>query len=307
MITHYFRTIKDTELKVVDEIRTGLWSHAVVPTDDELSVLIEAYGLDYPIVADSKDFFEVPRFERSGTNSYFFTRYPYDERKEDTDTAPLLIIMGESFILTIAQREVPFLAPFMDGGVEIVTTQKAKLFIQFMSALTSSFDHELRRMRKSVYQDRTRLKNITGKDIQRLVTYEHKLNDTVSALIPTNAWLQQLTAGNHIQMYKEDVALMEDLMIANSQLVDSARSVLKTIQNIRSASEAMLTQQLNSTIKMLTAVTILLTIPTIVGALYGMNVPLPLAEHPYAFWLILVLVLAVMALVGHYFVQKRYF
>lgn len=307
MITHYFRTVKDLELKTVDEIRTGLWTHAVVPTDDELSVLIEAYGLDYPIVADSKDFFEVPRFERSGSVSYFFTRYPFDEKKEDTDTAPLFVAIGESFVLTIAQREVPFLKPFVEGKEEIVTTQKTKLFIQFMGELTASFDHELTRMRKAVYRDRTRVQNIRGQDIQRLVSYEHKLNDTLSAIVPTNAWLQQLTAGAHIQMYKEDVALMEDLMIANSQLADSARSVLKTIQNIRSASEAILTQQLNTTIKMLTAVTIILTIPTIVGALYGMNVRLPLETHPYAFWLIIVLIVAVMALITHYFIQKRYF
>ncbi|NCN52685.1 magnesium transporter CorA family protein [Candidatus Parcubacteria bacterium] len=307
MITHYFRTVKDTELKTSEDIRTGMWTHAVAPSEEEIALLVESYGLDAQIVADSKDFFEVPRFERSGSVSYFFTRYPFDEKKEDTDSAPLLIVVGESFVLTVAQRDVPFLKPFFDGREEIVTTQKTKLFIQFMSALTSSFDHDLTRMRKAVYRDRTRVQDIHGQDIQRLVTFEHKLNDTLSAIVPTNAWLQQLTVGSHIQMYTEDVALMEDLMIANSQLADSARSVLKTIQNIRGASEAILTQQLNSTIKMLTALTIILTIPTIVSSLYGMNVPLPLADHPYSFWLVGILIVTTMAIVTHFFIQKRWF
>ena len=80
-------------------------------------------------------------------------------------------------------------------------------------------------------------------------------------------------------------------MIANSQLVDSARSVLKTIQNIRTATEAILTNKLNATIQTLTILTIILTIPTVVASLYGMNVPLPLAENPMAFWMILVFIM----------------
>ena len=96
-------------------------------------------------------------------------------------------------------------------------------------------------------------------------------------------------------------------MIANDQLVESAKSVLKTIQNVRSATESTLTQSLNNTIKLLTALTVVLTIPTIVSSLYGMNVVLPLEGHPYAFWLILILIVAVMTLVSHYFMRKDWF
>jgi magnesium transporter len=215
--------------------------------------------------------------------------------------------MGESFVLTIGQREVPFLERFISGKESVVTTQKTKLFIQFMATLTSAFDMELTGMRRAVYRDRTRVRDIKGRDIQRLVSDEHHLNDIIAAVVPTNAWLQQLTTGNFIQLYNEDVALMEDLMIANSQLIDSAKSILKTIQNIRNATEAILTQKLNNTIQTLTALTIILTIPTIVASLYGMNVPLPLAGHPYSFWLVLVFIVTVVALVAHFFRQKRWF
>ena len=80
---------------------------------------------------------------------------------------------------------------------------------------------------------------------------------------------------------------MNDLMIANSQLVDSARSVLKTIQNVRTATEAILTNKLNTTIRTLTILTIILTMPTIVTSLFGMNVAIPFGDNPYAFWMVL--------------------
>ena len=307
MITHYFRTLKDSDLKTYDVPRAGTWTHVVSPTDEELLQLEKDFGLDDAILADSKDFFEVPRFEHVDMLSYFFVRYPFDEKHEDIDTAPMLIVMGEKFVLTIAQREVPFLNGFISGKQEMHTTQKTKLFLEFLSAMTGAFEKELVRMRKVVYKNRTRVGNIRAQDIQRLVSYEHKLNDIISAMVPTNAWLKQLAAGNYIHMFNEDMELMEDLMIANSQLVDSSKSLLKTIQNVRSATEAILTQNLNTTIKLLTALTIILTIPTLISSFFGMNVPVPLTGHSYAFPILVAFTVLVMAAVAFYFTKKRWF
>lgn len=298
MITHYFKTLKDTELKKIDTVRTGVWTHVVAPTEDELVKVIGEYGLDESIVSDVQDFFEVPRMEKSGSATYFFTRYPFDEKDEDIDTAPLLIVIGESFVLTMSMREVPQFKAFTEGKTDVHTTQKARFFIQVMDTLTKSYDYELTRLRKSVQSNREKLRKIGSREIERLVNYEHELNDMIAAVVPTNTWLQQVTTGNYMQLFSEDVALMEDLMIANSQLIDSARSVLKTIQNIRSATESIMANKLNTTIQTLTILTIILTIPTIVASLYGMNVPLPLSHNPLAFWMILtIIVLAVLVVI----------
>ena len=132
------------------------------------------------------------------------------------------------------------------------------------------------------------MRSIGPKDIERLVGYETKLNGMVDALIPTNIWLQKVThASGQIQMYSEDVEMMEDLVIANGQVVNSARSVLTTIQNIRGAIEAIMTSRLNNALRILTVLTILLTVPLVIASLYGMNVDLPMQENPNAFFFIL--------------------
>jgi magnesium transporter len=287
MITHYFRTIKDSELKGLPQSRSGVWTHVVNPTDEEIAALVGEYALDEAILEDARDFFEVPRMERSQGATYFFTRYPYSQNQEDVDTAPLLIVMGESFVLTVAVKEVPQFKPFIEGTEVVVTTQKAKLFIQIMSALTTAFERKLVRLRRAVHRDRAKIRQIGNKEIERFVNYEHELNDMTAALIPTNAWLNQVTSGNFMQLYNDDIELMEDLMIANSQLVESARTVMKTIQNVRGAAEAILTNRLNTTIQTLTVLTILLTIPTVVSSVFGMNVPLPASDAPWMFGAIL--------------------
>ena len=307
MITYYFRTVKDDSLKELPEIRTGVWIHAVKPNEEELTSLFEKLALDTDVVEDALDFFEVPRMERSQGATFFFTRYPYNEQKEDTETAPLLIVMGESFVLTVVQRDVPQFKKFIEGKEAVNTTQKTKLFLHMMESVIDSFEKQLNTLRRNVHKDRAQLRRIGNKEIERFVNYEHKLNDMVSALLPTNVALQQIAKGNYIQMYSDDVDFMEDLIIDNTQLVDSSRSVLKTIQNVRSATEAILASNLNATIKTLTLLTILLTIPTIVASLYGMNVALPLGEAKYAFWMVLALILVALSVVIAIFRKKGYF
>lgn len=307
MITHYFKTLKDTELKVIDTPRNGVWTHVVEPTDVEMEKLVSDFALDDAILEDARDFFEVPRLERSGGVTYFFTRYPYDDKDETIDTAPLLMVMGESFVITIAVREVPHFKQFISGQVGINTTQKAKFFLQIMDVITKAYEKDLTRLRRAVHRDRNKLQKIGPREIERLVGYENELNNMVAAVVPTNTWLNQVATGNYMQMYNEDVELMEDLVIANSQLVDSARQVLKTIQNVRGASEAIMTSTLNSSIRTLTVLTILLTIPTIVSSLYGMNVPLPLSNNPLAFWLVSVVILILVVVTVLIFKKKDWF
>lgn len=306
MITHYFKSANETKLTVLDAPRTGVWTHVVAPSETELAALVELYGLEESIIKDIEDFFEVPRFEQEGSTSYFFTRYPCDVKDLDIDTAPILIILGETFFVTIAAQDVPFLNSFLEEKKVFATVQKTRLFLEFIAELGVTYERKLTRTRKMVYRDMGRVRDIRSRDIQRLVYFEQELNETMSALVPTQGWMQQLTKGNYIQLFSEDRELLEDLLIAQVQLLDSTKSILKTIQNIRTASEAILTQNLNATIRRLTAFTIVLTIPTLISSVFGMNVPLPLQENKFAMLYIGLTIVGIVTATIFYFKQNRW-
>ncbi len=307
MITYYFRTIKDDTMKEIREPRTGVWAHVSSPSDEEIALLVKTFALDEEVVKDATDMYEVPRLERANGVTYFFTRYPLRDQVPDNATAPLLIAMGESFVITIAVREVSQFKRLTAGEASVYTTQKAKLFIEMMSILTRSFDQELIRLRKAVHKDRVHLQAIGPKEIEQLVGYESVLNSIVDALMPTNSWLQQVPRGNYMQLYAEDIDAMEDLVIDNGQVVQSARSVLKTIQNIRGASEAIMTSRLNNALRILTGLTIILTVPLVITSLYGMNVALPLADNRYAFFGILLFNIALLVGLTWLFKRNKWF
>ncbi len=215
-------------------------------------------------------------------------------------------MLGETFILTIAKQEVPFLKSFIEGKRLFQTVQKATFFLDLLTALMGAYDRKLTRIRKMVYRDMGRVRSMRGKDLQRLVFIEQELNEMLSSLVPTNAWVHQLNKGNYIQMFSDDRELLEDLLIDGGQLIDSTQSILKTIQNIRTASEAILTQGLNVTLRTLTATTIVLTIPTLISSLFGMNVPVPFADTPNAFWIVVGLILTGVSVTVYFFNKNRW-
>ncbi len=306
MITYYFRKEKDTPLEEISEFISGAWTNVINPTEEELKSLIHGRNLEETIIEDIQDFFEVPRFEIEDSNAYFFTRYPYDVKDLDIDTAPILFILTESGLITITEQEAPFLKVFLDDKRPYTTTDKAHLFLEFLTELMVAYEKKLTKTRKMVYRDMGRVRSMRGKDVQRLVYIEQELNEVISALVPTNQWFNQLTKSSYIKFLDDDRELLEDLLIEGGQLVDSAKSILKTIQNIRGASETILTQGLNNTIRTLTAVTIILTIPTLISSLFGMNVSNPLEEYSHAFWLVILIITIVMALTMYFFNKNRW-
>lgn len=307
MITYYFRTIKDEEVKELPEPRTGVWVNVVNPDEEELVALTKTFSLNEDVIEDARDPYEVPRLERSQGATYFFTRYPFKGEQQENSTVPLLIVVGESFVITISPRELPLFKKMIAGEEEVYTTQKAKFFIKIMDTITHAFDRELLRLRKNVHKDRVRIQSIGTREIERLVQYENVLNNMIDALLPTNTGLQQITSGSYMQLFNEDVEEMQDLVIANGQVVNSARSVLKTIQNIRSSTEAIMTSKLNTSLSVLTVLTILLTVPLVIASLYGMNVELPFKDGKYTFYGILVFNVLILAVLVALFKKKDWF
>lgn len=306
MITYYSRTEKETEFKRLDEVCSGVWVHAEAPSEGELAALAEKLGLDSSILEDAQDFFEVPRLERSDGMTYFFTRYPYDDETEDIDTAPLLIVIGDTFVLTMTLRPIPQFEVILSGKIEVYSAEKTNLFIQLMEVTTRSFERQLIGLRRAVHRNRVQLRKIGNKEILRFVNYEQRLNDIVGAILPTNVAWQQVMNGHYFPISEENREVMEDIRIDNAQALDSARTLLKTIQNVRTASEAILANNLNNRIKTLTVLTILLTVPTIISSLFGMNVPLPFSEQPFAFGFVIFIIIGLVGMGVWYFKKNEW-
>jgi len=286
MLTYFLKTAKDKKLHKLDAFRTGSWVLLEEPSEEELTRAEEVLPVDPDTLRDGLDPHEVPRIKKEKHVTYVFARVPHQENGH-IFTYPILFAVGDNFLLTLTQRKHSFLDKFRHNRKHFYTTQKAKLFFQLFYEIHLLYEDMLTSIRKDIRQYSVDLNRISNRDITRFVRFENSLNDFLSALQPINTVLDTLLRGKFFVLYEQDKDLIEDLSLANEQLVELCRLNLKSIVNIRDAYSTVMTHSLNRVIKILTALTIVLTIPTIIASLYGMNVELPLGDNPYAFWYVL--------------------
>lgn len=306
MIKFYYRNVKEKKVKTSSRFKAGVWIYVENPSDKELERLSQKYKLDKNLLKDALDQYEVPRMELENGITYIFTRVPHYEEDVIT-TIPLLIAISPEFILTLSSKRLEPLEIFRNNQIEFYTTQKTKFFIQIFSAINRKYSHLLTKIERGVMGAKVRLEKIKNKDIVQLVNFEEILSDFLTALIPTNNTLQKLLAGGYLKLYEEDRNLIEDLFLDNRQLIETCKTVLKSIVNIRDAYSTIMTNNLNQIIKFLTALTIILTVPTIISSFYGMNVKLPLQDAWWAFWAISALVLVIISILVIIFVKNKWF
>lgn len=307
MVKIYYKNLRTNRFQTLKNFKKGSWIHVEDPTDEEITQLVADFELEEGHLRDAEDFHEVPRLEVEESVVYIFTRFPFTE-KSQVLTAPILFVLGDGFLLTLTDRDFPQLDKFLNGKLQFFTTQKAKLLLQLFMQINISYNTHLnmisRRIRSVGLQ--LEVERISNRDIIQFVKFENILNDFISALIPTNNILQSLLYSKHISLYEEDKDIVEDLLLSNGQLIESIKSNLRTIVNIRESFSTIMTNNLNQVVKLLTAMTIIFTIPTMIASLFGMNVSIPLGQNPHAFaGIVTVIILASLSTL-YLFYKKRW-
>ena len=170
-----------------------------------------------------------------------------------------------------------------------------------MEAITRQYQTRVASINRQMRATTSNVQNLTSKDIMKLTEYERKLNDYLDALQPTNTAIEKMLSGRVLKLYEDDRDLVEDLSIELEQLIARCKSLLRTITNVRDSYRAVMDTRLNETIRLLTVITVALTIPT----MFGMNVPVPGDNDPLMFWKITVVSIVAACALGGFFLRKR--
>lgn len=306
MQTVYFRNIRSQILEKIDAPKRGAWLSVVDPSAEELKKLEKQYTLDADLLDDGIDLYEAPRIEQDEGNLYLYVRY-CRPAGEYTSTHPLLIVVMPDMLMTVSRIESEPLNNLINSG-KIVTTQKLKTVLQILEELNKGYRKHLNSVTKKILSTRNRLQRtiVSNNDILNFIDVEEDLNEFLAALQPYGIVLHALLNGKYMKLHEEDEDLIEDLQLSASELVELTKSRLKTIQNIREAYNTIATNNLNKVFKRLTSIAIFMSIPTIIGGFYGMNVVLPLEGNPNAFWIVCSITLGVLLLFVVFFKRKRW-
>ena len=191
------------------------------------------------------------------------------------------MILSQHYFITIAPQRCLFIQQFLGKQKnKFSTTQHNKLLTMLFLKLNQEFTSQIRKVRYTVLSAEKEMIHVESEDITTLTKNEENLNQYLSSLMPIRNVLEGITSGKFIHLHEKEKELMEDLLNSVKQSEELCSIVLKSIRSLRDSYQIIFANNLHKTIKLLTALTIILNIPTMIASIYGMNVNLPPLKAP---------------------------
>lgn len=305
MIEVYFKTVRDSAFKRINGFQPGCWIYAKDANLEDLTQIAEVSQIDLADLRDSLDKYELPRIEHIDGNILFFVRHPA-MAEFGLYTETLTMILTNTHVIAISPHRSEIIENLITSNTSLGTTQKSKLILHVLLKISQDYTNSIKRVRASILGAEEPPKIVDSNAIVVLTKNEEILNQYLTSLVPMRNLLETMASGRYMNFYEADLDLLEDLMIAMHQSEDVCSVNIKSIRSLRDSYHIIFTNDVNRTIKLLTAVTIIFTIPTIVASIYGMNVALPFQAKSYAFLLVMGITLAASIIAVALFRKNRW-
>ena len=126
-----------------------------------------------------------------------------------------------------------------------------------------------------------------NKELIQMLGLEKTLVYFSTSLKGNEIVLEKLLRMDFVKNYPDDTELLEDVIIENKQAIEMCNIYRDILSGTMDAFASVISNNLNIVMKVLAAVTIILTIPSIIFGLWGMNVPVPFAGSPLGFFAVI--------------------
>ena len=283
---NYYKTI-DNKICQIDKLEEGCWVNVVSPTEEEIQYLIDGLKLDAGFVRSSLDEEESSRIESEDDQTLLIIDTPKATTESQNTilytTMPMGIIITNTFLVTICLSECAVLQEVADGMVRNIQTHlKTRFIFSLLLRIATRYLQYLKQIDKISNMVEGQLhKSMRNKEWIQQLGLEKSLVYFSTSLKSNEVTLEKLLRGRVIKLYEEDQDLLEDVLIEVKQAIEMSNIYSSILSGTMDAFASIISNNLNIVMKVLAAVTILMSIPTIVSSFYGMNVDnLPFAD----FW-----------------------
>lgn len=311
MITS-FRHSEDIDKHIIKTPldHTASWINVVEPDREEIENLMKQYNIPEDFIRDPLDSEESSRIEYDEDTGYslIIIDLPIVNSTNRSVlsfvTIPLGIIIGNGIIVTVCDAENEFLENLPKRDINLKF--HSRFALEILTTIADHYNRNLRLLNKSRIRIEKELKNnITNKQLFKLMEVEKSLVYFLAALKGNDTIIKKLFRLPAIKRFEEDEELLEDLIIENNQAIETTELHQRILESITTSYASLLSNDMNTIMKTLTLFTVLLTLPTLVFSFFGMNVPLPIDDHSYISWIIVVGISLILVVIVSIFLWRK--
>ncbi|HDR8078063.1 TPA: magnesium transporter CorA family protein [Bacillus cereus] len=295
-------------------MQKGCWINVLHPTEEEIQYLVQTLNVDLDFIKDPLDDEERSRIEKEDNNTLIIVDIPtvrHDEEGNSIyDTIPIgMIVMPDCFV-TICLEENPIFERFINQRIkEFYTFKKTRFALQLLYTISTYYLRYLKQInRKTIDLEHQLNKSMKNKEIFTLLGLEKSLVYFTTSLKANKIVIQKLMRNStFLKMYEDDQDLLEDVLIENKQAIEMAEIYSHILSGMMNTFSSVISNNLNSVMKLLTSITIILSLPTMVSSFFGMNVKVPFEGEAHGFVIVLIICVTLSLTLAFVFWKKRYF
>lgn len=296
----YYKTVNG-RVAQIEAFEPGCWINCIDPEEEELDSLISDFNIEPDFLRASLDEEESSHIDMEDGNTLIIIDIPVVEKKEKNlsySTMPLGIMLTENSVITVCLRDNPILSELAEGVIRGIQTKlKTQFVLHLMLRVATKYLQYLKQIDKiSDFVEKELRKSMKNKELIQLLDIEKSLVYFSSSLKSNEVTLEKIMRGRYIKLYEDDQDLLEDVLIEIKQAIEMSGIYLNILSGTMDAFASVISNNLNIVMKVLASITLIISIPTVISGLYGMNVAnLPLSNlwwFPFALSGVLMLVAA---------------
>ncbi len=304
------QVIKEKEKKlIVDKydniddvkIESGSWIHIDSPDASNLKKISELTSISISFLMCALDEEESARLDKDDGDSLIVLDTPIlvDESKANYTTVPFIIAYNRSYYVTICQHQSPLIEELFKKVKKIEPHKHVRLTLNLIYRLAILFTTYLKKINAYTDMLETRLRtSVKNKEVLELMDKNKTLVYFSTALNADKVVLSKLLRSQTYKQFEDDIDLMEDVEVEMNQAIEMCSIYQNILSGMMDAFASIINNNVNSVMKTLSVVTIVIALPTLVASIYGMNFDnLPLEDNKYGFWIVLA-ICALFAIAG---------
>ncbi|MDT2758630.1 magnesium transporter CorA family protein [Enterococcus xiangfangensis] len=281
--------------KEVFNQKMNRWINIDAENEAELKNLYRDFGIDREFVDYSLDRNERAHMDYDkATDVLLLIFNTPNRRKIDNhyETVPVTFILVDRTLITVTTQQSKYLYFEIKNYLE--KNPDCTLFELLFSSLfivsdqyfpfVEGMDRERKRISNLLKEKTTKQNLLLLSDLETGIVY------FVTASRQNVLLVQQVKShGIYRRLSDQEKERLDDVLIEAQQLVEMTQLSSQILQQLSGTYNNILNNNLNDTMRVLTVLSVLLTVPTIVSGFFGMNMPLPL-EHSAIGWVITIIV-----------------
>ncbi|MBX6423860.1 magnesium transporter CorA family protein [Thermosulfurimonas sp. F29] len=292
----------------------GTWVSLTAPSEEELRFVETRFGILPDFLKYPLDEEERPRIEVEGKQLLIIFHIPDPRHEGDIiryETVPLGIVITEEVVVTVCLKEnLLFEEVLAQSGrfIKVDLEHPVSFLFLVFYCVANLYLRYLRLIDRLIEDyERELHRSFRNRELLKILSLEKSLVYFNTALRGNDVVLTRIQSGRYVRLSDEDLEVLEDIQIENRQAIEMAKIYSDILSGTMDAYASIIGNNLNIVMKFLTALAIVLALPTMISSIYGMNIRLPLQDNPHAFWIIMSISFAVSILLTLYFIKKRLF